>query len=346
MPTLMDILRANSGQTGAYKPPTGVGSAAAPAGTNGYDFGSGSDVGDFYRNIAEGNQGLYSNTTKNALGVGGTNWDPAAASAGYLASQGGPDNAIGFNAWMSGNPQYTAAFGAPPPAGTTFDQFRQGIGKSGPDSYRNDPTLYHPPPGAPGAPGTPPPAGTTPPPAGTDPGTKTGYPLDIASFLDPGMKFRMDQGQQTIGTNAAAMGNYQSGSTLKGLEDFSQGMASQEWANAYQRAAQQQGFKYNVDTGDRDFAYKAMTGDRDYNTQVNEFMAQLGLQGAQGASGYQQNFANAIANLMSNQGQIAGQGTAAGSAATTNAITQVIQGLQSGMTLQQIMAKFPNLGST
>jgi hypothetical protein len=351
MPTLYQILSQNAGMGGgAYTPGTGIGTNAVPAGTNGYDYGSGSDPGEFWHQMALGNTGAYSNTTKNYMGVGGAGWNPAAASAGYLASQGGPDNAIGFNAWMSGNPQYVAAFGPPPPAGTTFDQFRQGIGKAGPGGYTKDPTLYTPPPGAPGSPGNP--VGGTPPPGGaTTPGTtpntnlgSEGYPLDVEKYLDPSMAFRMKMGQEAIGTGAAAGGNFLSGSTGKALTDFGQNLASTEYANAYQRAAQQQGFKYGVDTGDRDFAYQAMVGDRNYNTQVQEFLAQLGLSGAQGQAGQQQALATAIAQLMTNSGQITSTGTAAGGTNINNTISQIVSGLQSGMTLQQIMAKFPNLG--
>jgi type II secretory pathway pseudopilin PulG len=52
---------------------------------------------------------------------------------------------------------------------------------------------------------------------------------------DPGYAFRMDQGMKALQNSAAAKGLLSSGSTLKGITDYSQGMASQEYGNAYNR---------------------------------------------------------------------------------------------------------------
>lgn len=52
---------------------------------------------------------------------------------------------------------------------------------------------------------------------------------------DPGYQFRLQQGQETLENSAAARGNLLSGSTLKDLTGYAQGMASQEGANAYNR---------------------------------------------------------------------------------------------------------------
>jgi len=52
---------------------------------------------------------------------------------------------------------------------------------------------------------------------------------------DPGYAFRMDQGMKALQNSAAARGLLSSGSTLKGITDYSQGAASQEYGNAYNR---------------------------------------------------------------------------------------------------------------
>jgi hypothetical protein len=52
---------------------------------------------------------------------------------------------------------------------------------------------------------------------------------------DPGYAFRMDQGMKALQNSAAAKGLLSSGSTLKGITDYSQGAASQEYGNAYNR---------------------------------------------------------------------------------------------------------------
>ncbi len=54
---------------------------------------------------------------------------------------------------------------------------------------------------------------------------------------DPGYQFRMDQGTKAIERSAAARGGLFSGKTGKDLTRFSQGLASQETSNAFNRLA-------------------------------------------------------------------------------------------------------------
>ena len=52
---------------------------------------------------------------------------------------------------------------------------------------------------------------------------------------DPGYQFRLEQGNQAINNAAAARGNLLSGATLKALDSYSSGLASQEFQNAFSR---------------------------------------------------------------------------------------------------------------
>jgi hypothetical protein len=52
---------------------------------------------------------------------------------------------------------------------------------------------------------------------------------------DPGFEFRMNQGMQTLQRSAAAKGGLMGGQTMKALTDYSQGQASNEYQNAYNR---------------------------------------------------------------------------------------------------------------
>jgi len=52
---------------------------------------------------------------------------------------------------------------------------------------------------------------------------------------DPGFAWRLQQGNQALQKSAAARGGLQSGGTLKALANYSQGLASQEYQNAYTR---------------------------------------------------------------------------------------------------------------
>lgn len=52
---------------------------------------------------------------------------------------------------------------------------------------------------------------------------------------DPGYAFRLQQGQQAIERSAAARTGAVNGGTLKDLDSYSQGLASQEYGNAFDR---------------------------------------------------------------------------------------------------------------
>jgi hypothetical protein len=52
---------------------------------------------------------------------------------------------------------------------------------------------------------------------------------------DPGYGFRMDEGMKALEQSAAARGGLLSGTTLKGVQRFGQGLASQEYQNAFNR---------------------------------------------------------------------------------------------------------------
>ena len=61
-------------------------------------------------------------------------------------------------------------------------------------------------------------------------------PFGMAQFQqDPGYGFRFDQGQKALERSAAARGGLISGNTGGALQQFGQGMASQEYQNAFNR---------------------------------------------------------------------------------------------------------------
>jgi len=65
---------------------------------------------------------------------------------------------------------------------------------------------------------------------------KYGRDFGMEDFeADPGYGFRIKEGMKGLERSAAARGLLSSGSTLKGITDYSQGMASQEYGNAYNR---------------------------------------------------------------------------------------------------------------
>jgi hypothetical protein len=60
--------------------------------------------------------------------------------------------------------------------------------------------------------------------------------FSMADFeADPGYGFRMSEGMKAIERSAAARGGLLSGATLKGAQRFGQGLASEEYTNAFNR---------------------------------------------------------------------------------------------------------------
>lgn len=66
-------------------------------------------------------------------------------------------------------------------------------------------------------------------------------PQQFLQNLDPGYKFRLQQGSQSVLNNAAARTGAMSGPALKALIDYNQGAASQEYGSAFDRFQTQQG---------------------------------------------------------------------------------------------------------
>jgi uncharacterized protein YukE len=143
--------------------------------------------------------------------------------------------------------------------------------------------------------------------------------------MDPSYAFREQQGMKALQQSAAARGGLLSGSTLKGIQNYSQGLASTEYGNAYNRFMQ----------------------NRLAATQALQSLGSSGMSAAQGMSNVGANLANVytgtgqqLASNYNQLGQNIGQGYAnigANNAAAymgpTNAMTSLLgQALQAGGT--------------
>ena len=129
-------------------------------------------------------------------------------------------------------------------------------------------------------------------------------PFSATDFTaDPGYGFRLAEGQKALERSAAARGNLLSGSTLKGTERFAQGLASDEYQNAFNRY-----------TAERDARYGKLLG----LTNI----------GANAANTMTSATGNAGGNVANAQGA-AGEATASGYVGAANAINSGISNVSS-----------------
>ena len=63
---------------------------------------------------------------------------------------------------------------------------------------------------------------------------------------DPGYQFRLQEGMKALERSAAARGGVLSGATAKDIANYSQGLASQEYGNAYNRALNEYRQSYDI----------------------------------------------------------------------------------------------------
>ena len=86
----------------------------------------------------------------------------------------------------------------------------------------------------------------------TGTGTGSGYltqqftPQDFAAGIDPGYAFRLQQGQRALQGQQNQAGGLIGGNALAAMQDYTQGSASQEYQNAFNRFQTQRGNIYNT----------------------------------------------------------------------------------------------------
>jgi len=115
---------------------------------------------------------------------------------------------------------------------------------------------------------------------------------------DPGYQFDLQQGQQAIERSAAARGGLASGGMMKDMANYTQGMASNEYQNAYNRFNNDQTQRFNR------LASQAQIGQT-----ANGQAAQVGMNTANNISANTIGAGNAAAASQIAQGNIVGGGT-------------------------------------
>lgn len=109
-----------------------------------------------------------------------------------------------------------------------------------------------------------------------------GHAFTLANYQqDPGYQFRLDEGMKALERTASARGMTLSGAQQKALQGYAQGMASQEFQNAYNRYNTDQGNAYNRLYGMANMGMNAAGQQANYSNQQGNANAQSQLdQGA------------------------------------------------------------------
>ena len=110
---------------------------------------------------------------------------------------------------------------------------------------------------------------------------------------DPGYQFRLSEGQKALERSGAARGVTNTGGTLKGILDYGQQAASQEYGNVYSRNLN----TYNTNEANRAGAYQT-----NYGNALNAYNANE----ANRAGAYQTNYGNAFGAYNANEANRAG----------------------------------------
>ena len=115
---------------------------------------------------------------------------------------------------------------------------------------------------------------------------------------DPGYRFRLGEGLKAMGHAAGARGGLISGQTMKGMEDYRQGLASQEYGNAFNRyqtnrANQLQPLGSLMSSGQAAAAGQAAQAGQ-YGVNAGNMMGQAGQATAAGQMGAANSIGNAL----------------------------------------------------
>jgi hypothetical protein len=142
-------------------------------------------------------------------------------------------------------------------------------------------------------------------------GLESGYlsrPFTMADYqADPGYAFRLSEGIKALDRSASARGNLLSGSTLKGVTQYGQDMASQEYQNAYNRYTANQTMRYNQLASLAGMGQNTAVGAGNAGMQMANNAGQIMTNAATQANQYGMTAAQAQAAGLVNSAQYAGQ---------------------------------------
>jgi len=123
---------------------------------------------------------------------------------------------------------------------------------------------------------------------------------------DPGYAFRLSEGTKALERSAAARGGLLSGGTLRETQRYGQGLASQEYQNAYNRYVNQNLQRYNMLAQQQGRGYEAGTDLSNLSSNYGANLANLTLGSgnvrAESVLGQRAGYTSAVNSLISGAG--------------------------------------------
>ena len=148
-------------------------------------------------------------------------------------------------------------------------------------------------------------------------------PNSVNPNTDPGFQFQEQQGQLALQNSAAARGGLLSTGTAKNLLGFSQGLASTEYGNAYNRALESYQANQNNYNTNNNNVYSRLMGVSDLGQNSTTNLNANLQQGAQNQGNIDMTSAQLVGQQLTN----AGAARASGIVGSSNALTSGISGL-------------------
>ncbi|MCE5309638.1 MAG: hypothetical protein LLG20_18545 [Acidobacteriales bacterium] len=150
--------------------------------------------------------------------------------------------------------------------------------------------------------------------------------------LDPGFDFRLQQGQKALEASAAARGSSLGGAALKSLARYSQGVASDEYAKAFDRFQADRTSRYNMFAGLAGIGQNAtsqyLQAGANYGNQTSGNI----MEGARTAGGFRTGGAQSVADLIMRGQQIKADAVMGGANARASGVVGGTNALWSGIT--------------
>lgn len=128
---------------------------------------------------------------------------------------------------------------------------------------------------------------------------------DFAQGIDPGYQFRLAQGQKAFENQANRGGGLIGGNVMQGMQDYTQGQASQEFGNAFARNAATQTNIFNRLKGIADMGLGATGTTGEAALRTGESMGSAALVGAQAQAAGDIGAAKAYGNTFQNMANAA-----------------------------------------